>query len=256
MRKDPAFLYGESIFTTTRAKRGKALFLKQHLNRLYNGIEDYYLGRELKDDEKNSIEKSIREKLCELPKDEQRFRVTIYSKSRDSILPKKFEFKDLKLDFQFNPLTKFSEPLELRSYPSPFSIHYPNMKMGSYMPLMRLKMHARRAGADDAVLINDKSNFLEASTSNLLFSRGERLFTPVDSVVKGISVSEIEKVKEVERMEIPLGMSSGFDMAMVTNSVWIAAPVRKIDDVEYENLNAGFIQDMVNEVVKRGYREE
>lgn len=255
INKSPAFLYGESLFTTTRVKKGEMLFESEHLERLWSGIENYFLNRALESEEKESMKKGVEDFLQKLPLDELRLRLTVYAPEREGLSKASFSFEELKLDFKLSDLKKsFDEELSLKSFPSPFSSDYPNMKMGSYMPLLYLQMRARREGSDDALLLDREGNVVEASTSNIFFYKGEKLFTPIGRVLEGVIKRKIESVYDVERMNIHIDSLSQFDGAFLTNSSWILRPVQSIDQIKFKSLNQQFVRDMLKDILKRGYK--
>src|SRR5690554_5638890 len=147
----PAFLYGESLFTTTRVRSGKALFWPAHFERIASGIELYYLGRNLAAEERKRLERRALESLGkalaqrpELQDKEARWRLTASARPRDALFLPRHRLEDLLISSQLGALPS-SEPLKLKSFTSPFTQAYPSMKMGSYMPT---RSEERRVGKE------------------------------------------------------------------------------------------------------------
>lgn len=261
----PNALYGESLFTTSRAKGSKMFFHQAHIQRLKTGIESYYLGRELSHKELESLEESVFSILNKIHKDERqgetesRLRISISAPARDNLFSREFQFEELEFSYQLAPLSVgLEEPVSLKSFPSPFSSYYPNLKMGSYMPLLFLKMKAARAGYGEALLYSSSDAgplALEATTSNIFFYKGKNIFTPQSFILEGVIKKALEKSFDVEKRDIPLAALGEYDGAFLTNSASIIREVKKVDNLEFSQLNESPVQDILEELLKRGYRE-
>ncbi len=250
----PSNHLGESIFTSSRLKNSKVLFKDQHLQRLREGIEDYYLGRKLEELEKQKFSEAVDSKLSALKSDAGRVRITISAKKRSELTPKSFDFNDLEVSVEVGDLSSQESEIRCKSFPSPFSEHYPSLKMGSYMPLLRLRLLAQRKGADDAALLDKEGHLLELTTSNIFFYKGNRIFTPKQSVLDGVIKREICELCQVEKLDITPGSAAEFDGAFCTNSVWIARPVQSIDQTKFKNPNQRFVTGMIKKILERGYQ--
>lgn len=259
MRDSAAFLYGESLFTTTRAKRGRMFFANEHVNRLTIGIERYYLARPLTGKERDELAGKVSAHVSTLPEGEHRFRVSVHAGERESLVKKEFDFEELIFHFSHSELGPDNGALSLKSFPSPFSSSYcdiyPNMKMGSYMPLLYLKMEAMRSGSDDALLYNEAGYAIEASTSNLFFIKGDKLYSPRKGVLDGIVKEAMMEMFPVEQADICLSEINTFDGAILSNSVWGLKNVKAIDGMHFKKLNETLVQDMLKRILKRGYGE-
>lgn len=256
METSPAFLYGESIFTSSRAKNGKLFFRDLHLGRIYSGIEDYYLGKSLSSTQKSQISDKLDNFLSDLiGESEYRVRLTVFSKPREGITPNFFSFEELNFVCEAKKLNTNNPPLELKTYPSPLSGDYPNLKMGSYMPLLRLKMMAKRAGVDDALLMLDGKHVAEATTSNIVFFKGNKLYTPKKNFLDGVIIQALKKDFNLLDREIITSELSEFEGAFLTNSVNIISAVSAIDDVQYK-MDIEKIGNINENLLLRGYDEK
>lgn len=251
----PSRHLGESLFTSTRIKESKILFENAHFERLERGIEDYYLGRDLEESEIKHLRESVRKQARELSSEELRLRITVSSKERRELLPKDFAFSDLQIHVEAGKLQSIGGELKCKSSPSPFSAHYPGIKMGSYMPLLRLKLLSIREGFDDCALLDRGGNLLELTTSNLFFYKGNRVFTPRNTILDGVIKKTICDLYEVESLDITPGSAGEFDGAFCANSVWIARPIQSIDQTNFKKSDQRFVNDMIKKLLKRGYDE-
>ncbi|MCO4753279.1 MAG: aminotransferase class IV [Bacteriovoracaceae bacterium] len=255
MESSPAFLYGESLFTSSIARCGKMLFKRAHLQRLYDAIEDYYLDHSLNDEQKQVIQSKLDDFLEELGESDYRVRITAYSKNRENLLPESFDFQDLELMCEATKLISSPNAVSLKTFPSPFSEHYPNMKMGSYMPLLRLRKMAIRKGVNDALLVTGEK-IVEASTSNIFFIKNENIFTPTKCLLNGIIKQNIEQEFPVQCTDISLEELGSFDGAFLTNSCNIVQAIGSINEVKYNNLHHELLGKIKKNLLERGFSEE
>lgn len=256
METSPAFLYGESIFTSSRAKNGKLFFRDMHLGRIFFGIEDYYLGKPLSLAQKSQISNKLDDFLSDLNGGtEYRVRLTVFSSPREGIIPSFFSFEELNFICEAKRLNTNSLPVELKTYASPLSGDYPNLKMGSYMPLLRLKLMAKRVGVDDALLVLDGKYVAEATTSNIVFYKGDKLYTPKKKFLDGVIIQALKKDFNLLDREITTSELSEFEGAFLTNSVNIISTVSAIDGVQYK-MNIEKIGNIKENLLLRGYDEK
>ena len=255
MESSPAFLYGESVFTSSRARQGKLFFKRPHLERLFHAVEDYYLGQALDESQKLRIQKKIDDFLEDLDEHDYRVRIMVFSKNRPTLLPASFDFNDLELMCEATKLQVNNSPVSLMCFQTPFSAHYPNIKMGSYMPLLRLKLLANREGADDALLV-DNETIIEASTSNIFFLRNERIFSPNRFLLNGVIKQSLENFMDVESREINLEALESFDGAFLTNSCNIVRPISSINKIKYTKSYQNLLDKINEDLLQRGFSEK
>ena len=250
----PSSHLGESLFTSTRIKDSKILFDEEHLERLVAGIEDYYLGEKLSSSQISELQEAIDKQVSKLDDKEAKLRITVHASDRQEITPSSFDFKSLNVSVESGPLTKSKDEVRCKSFQSPFAPSYPNIKMGSYMPLLRLRLKAQRAGLEDAALLDEQGNLMELTTSNLFFYKGKRVFTPSKTLLDGVIKKTICEMFSVEKLDITPGSCAEFDGCFCTNSVWIARPVQSIDQTKFKNSDQLFVEDMIKKILERGYQ--
>jgi len=75
----------------------------------------------------------------------------------------------------------------------------PRIKSLNYLNNILAKIEARQAGADEALLLNDRGNVVEGSAENLFIARGGRLLTPpvsdgsLDGITRGVVMEICEQ---------------------------------------------------------------
>lgn len=117
----------------------------------------------------------------------------------------------------------------------------PAWKSGNYLNNLLCLREAKRAGKDDAVILNHAGYITEATTSNIAFVRGGAFITPALSV--GILVGITRKII-IEQLAASIGLRveetalspaalSSMDECMLLSSTKDVQPVGRIDEHRY-----------------------
>jgi branched-subunit amino acid aminotransferase/4-amino-4-deoxychorismate lyase len=99
---------------------------------------------------------------------------------------------------------------------------YPGLKTLSAAHLVAAQSDARRAGLDEALLLDADGNVLEAAGANVFFVIAGRLVTPAADLplFPGSTAAQVCALEPaVERARIPLAMARGASEAFLTNAV-------------------------------------
>jgi len=111
----------------------------------------------------------------------------------------------------------------------------PNIKGGNYLNNVLGVIEARRAGADDCVMLNEQGLVTEASNSNVFFVIDGELVTPSQSAanLKGLTKQTIHKVckaqgLESKEREISADELAGAEECFVTSATREVMPVRAV----------------------------
>lgn len=119
-----------------------------------------------------------------------------------------------------------------RNSQSPLS----QLKTANYLENILARQEAKRAGADEALLLNEKGILAEASMSNLFLVKDGALMTPdlasgiLPGITRGVVLEIAAKlgIKAVET-EIPPKTISKADEAFLTNSLVEIVPLVELD---------------------------
>ena len=237
-------LYGESVFTSFRTLNSKVLGLEFHIERLLSGVKDIFNFCDMSEKEFltyfiNDLNLDL--KFKEYPN--HYFRITFYSEGSTELNRHSFSLGEMKVDLSIKPMEELpKKSLKLKTFPTPFSEFYTPYKTGSYQPFLFFRKKALKVGYDD-VLFLAGSNVLEASTSNIIFIKEEKVFTPDDPrVLNGVTVqcleSYIEKTNySFEKEVVNLRDLKKFDASFCLNSVKGITPVTRIDDYIFPSYN-------------------
>ncbi|KQV55984.1 MULTISPECIES: aminotransferase class IV [unclassified Caulobacter] len=101
------------------------------------------------------------------------------------------------------------------------------LKTLSYLDNVLARAEARAAGADEAVMLNNRGEVAGAGAANLFWIEGERLFTPrLDcGVLAGITRARLMALRPVEEVAVELEALERADAIFLTNSLIGARPV-------------------------------
>lgn len=112
----------------------------------------------------------------------------------------------------------------------------PAAKTGNYLNNVLALVEARRAGADDAVLLNADGNVTEATTANVFWVRGGEMFTPSleCGILAGITRTLLIWAMRQEGMAVtegcwPLAEMKRADEVFLTGTIRGVGPVVAVD---------------------------
>ena len=236
---DHGFLYGYALFESMRAYNGYIFRLRQHIDRLEDSAA--LIGLPLGSID---LEKACYETVQANRLNDARVRLTVSMGEGENI-------PDPPLRPQptvFIVATDYT-PLPPETYKRGFNaIVSRYIRQNSRSPLARVKSanyinnllarrEAKDAGADEALLLNERGLLCEGSTSNIFLVRGDSIITPSDECgcLPGITRrAVVELCTEVgigvELKEVQSEELFKADGAFITNSLLELMPIRRIDD--------------------------
>jgi branched-subunit amino acid aminotransferase/4-amino-4-deoxychorismate lyase len=232
-------LYGESVFTSFRTFNGQVYGLEEHFKRLYEAVRDVYFMKTLTYSQFfNYFCIDIRASyLNKYPN--HYIRMTIFSDQTNSSLNQKsFGLCDLELSISIKDLGEARSSLRLKSFSSPYSKSYIPIKSGSYFQNLYFKRKGIEQGYDD-ILFTVDDEVVEASTSNIIFQRGNDFFFPAGHYfLQGITLKlfkEFCRFKSFKIYELDIKKNSirNYDQAFLLNSVQGLVSVKSIDEYEF-----------------------
>ena len=230
---DAGLLYGRGLFETFRTRRGAVYLLQRHLARLEAGART--LGIELPA-ALGGLGDIVRELSDRCRLDDARMRLTLTAGpagGRPALL------------IQAQPVTNYPE----RVYEQGASAIIVPVRRNETSPLSRIKSlscldnilareQARRAGADEALLLNTRGLLAEGSASNVFVLSGGELLTPPveDGALPGITRGAVLEL--AEEAGIPARQASlsydklrAADEAFLTNALAGVLPLVSVDGV-------------------------
>ena len=187
------------VFTTMRVigKPAKILFFKDHMNNLFSSLKNYKIYYK---DIKKDILKLIRININDKIKYDHLFRVAVNKKIISVSLRKRL---NPKLDFK----------LKLINYKR-IDPEYKNLKYKKILSYLK-RMDTKKS---DIALYKD-NNILETGTSNLLFLKKNKIYSPLNNFYKGTTFKFFtKKLKKIIRKNISIKSLNHYDEIIVIGS--------------------------------------
>jgi len=257
---DHGFLFGYSLYETTRAYADKIFRLPQHLARVKSFADK--LGIAVDPQE---LRKGCLETLKRNPgRANSRIRINLTigpgSPQPDSSTCKKPTLLIWSIEYTPPSFEKYAQGYKVKIS----SIHrnsrspVPGMKTTNIMEAILARREAHEAGADDAVFLNDKDLVAEGSSSNIFIVQQGNLVTPSlgGGLLPGTTRAFIKELadeagfgyleKDFTLPELMLA-----DEVFLTNSMFEIMPVTVIDD---QTVRTG-VPGPVTAVLTRAYRK-
>lgn len=226
---DNGFYFGYGVFETMLVKGGKPILLKEHLERLHDGIKQLKIAQVVTYEE-------VMEALKLLKAEGKVFKITV---SESNLL---FSTRD-------NPYTAANyergAKLICANYVKSSLAPSTQIKSLNYLDNYIANRDAKLSGHTDAYFINERAEMTECTTANLFFIREGKLHTPSVrcGLLNGITRQWIlQKWHECEIVEGTYTLSDFLtsEGVFMTNSVFGIMKVVKID--EYVLPDHPFIQ--------------
>ncbi|MDI1471880.1 MAG: aminotransferase class IV [Thermodesulfovibrio sp.] len=236
-------LYGEGIFETI-LWRGRTKKLYRHYERLRSSAQFFQIPCPDFEsfcnfiEEKTENRKNLYVKFCLLSKGESLFYAT----------PEQSEV--LIIAKEYNPVKK---PQRLcisnikRHSSDPVIYH----KTINYLQNILIKRQALKNGFDDAIILNERDEITECSSSNILLFKDDTFFTPYREcgLLLGTTLKTLMDKFEIKEAKIKIEDLFRYSAIFILNSLVGVLPVCKIIDKEFsydENL-INYLNSLIDE---------
>jgi branched-chain amino acid aminotransferase len=179
---DHGFLFGDSVYEVVRTSNARPFLLREHLRRMRASASMIYFEMPWSDGE---IERRLRETLERVGAGDCYFRiVATRGPGPLSLLPDGCDRPGLYVigrRLQPYPEILYTRGCRLaviRRLRNDQRALDPRAKTGNYLNNMLGLVESKRAGADDAIFLNQEDHLTESTTSNVWIVSGGRAFTP------------------------------------------------------------------------------
>jgi branched-chain amino acid aminotransferase len=238
---DRGFLYGDSVYEVVRTFHGRHFALKEHLDRLRRSAAYLYMEVPWTDAE---IQAEVEKTLAQADWLDSYVRIVVSrgTESTISIQPSSALQPNLLIVISsIPPEPVLSEtglhlviPQRLRNSKQALD---PAAKTGNYLNNILALLEAQQMGAEDALLLNDRGEITEATTSNLWVVREGIVQTPTaeSGILQGITrttLLQILRKQNIPNQEVVLRPAdlSSVQEAFLSSSVRLLMPVRQLDN--------------------------
>ena len=214
---DEGYQFGLGFFETIAIEAGRPEYLQDHLERLRDALDSF------------GIEQKIDEDMVLAWLDKQE------NKEHHSL---KIMVSDQNIEYLLK-----NNPYDQTRKDKGFDLEYSSIIRNDTSPLVRYKSYnygdnilekrrAVKSGIDEVVFLNTKGQITEGSTTNIFFSKGDKLYTPSIScgLLPGIMRKQLLKKYDVcEKIILPEEVKD-FEACFVTNSLMGIMPVNRLGD--------------------------
>ena len=203
------------VFTTMRviAKPPKILFFKEHIENLFRSLKIYKINKK---NIKQNILNLIKLNLSKKKKYDHLFRVAANHKMISISLRKRFK-----------PKSNFS--LKLINYKR-IDPEYKNLK---YKKILNLLNKMDTTKSDIALYKNNK--ILESGTSNLLFIKNNKIYSPIDSFYRGTTLKFFtKKIKKIKKINIFTDSLNQYEEIIIIGSGKGVTSVKSIQKIHWK----------------------
>ena len=189
---------GYGVFTTMRVigKSGKILFFKEHIDNLISSLKIYKI---YKKNLKTNIIKLIKLNLKK-------------NKKYDHLLRVASNNKIISISLRKRPIPKFNFKLKLVNYKR-IDAEYKNLK---YKKILKILNKLDVTKFDIALYKNKK--MLESGTSNLLFVKNKKIYSPKFDIYKGITFKFFSKKVRINSKDIFVKNLENYDEVILVGS--------------------------------------
>ncbi len=187
------------VFTTMRVigKPAKILFFKEHINNLFRSLKKYKINKK---NIKQNIFSLIKSNLNKKKNYDHLFRVAANHKMISISLRKRLK-------------PKLNFILKLVNYKR-IDPEYKNLK---YKKILNFLSKMDTTKSDIALYKNNK--ILESGTSNLLFIKKNKIYSPINSFYKGTTLKFFtKKIKKIKKKNIFVNSLNDYDEIIVIGS--------------------------------------
>ncbi|MCU0538310.1 MAG: aminotransferase class IV [Desulfobacterales bacterium] len=228
---DLGLLRGYGCFDFMRTYRGKVIFIKEHVQRLFRSARE--IGIELPWTE-TEIADLVRETLRHNPPVESSVRVLVTGgPSPDFITPQ----GKPRIAIMVSPLSPYPPGWYAegaRVITVPYSRPIPGAKSIDYIRAILVLAEARRKGAIEALYVDPAGSVREGTTSNVFTFQSGALVTPDRGILHGITRGKVIALAQerfpVHQRDISRAELVAADEVFITSSNRLIVPVVRVDE--------------------------
>jgi len=221
-------LWGErGLFTTMWifGKPAKILFFKNHIKNLIRSLKIYKLN-------KPSLEKNILKLLKINIKKNRKYNHLLRVAVNNKII-------SVSLRKRLTPKLKFNLKLVNHKRIQP---EFKNLK---YEQILKYLSKIDNSNTDIGLCFNNK--ILESGTSNILFIKNKKIYSPINSFYKGINFKFFEnKLGKIIKKDIYINSLNSYDEIILVGSGKSVTSVCTIDDIKWQRKSFKFYKILFN----------
>ena len=249
---DEGFLYGNGIFETIRVQDGKIFRLAAHLERFARSWR-YVFGTEAPDLTWDAIITRVLER-CGLT--EGSAAVRILAAAGSPAAPHAMTLLVTARRYVHRLAAAGRDGLYCIVYPHPRYSHLSDHKTMNYLFYKMANDHAKRGGADEAIIMNPNGSVSESATANLFCIIDGKWYRPcsehtLPGTMEAAVISELENRNlPVETRLLAADDLKKADQVFLTNALMGIVPVLRLDDTVLPADAGGICADINQQVFR------
>lgn len=190
---DHAFLYGDGVFETFRVVDGRVFRMEPHLDRLERSAAAIALDLPLPRD---GIRRAILATIAANPWPMGFVKAIVSRGAGPEPLLEHAGLASRLVVIVRPSMPFFADGAAIRGVTAaivgtrktPFAALDPRIKSLNYLNMIRSRIEARGLGANESILLDERGRVVEGSIYNVVAIRGDRLVTPIDGCLEGITL--------------------------------------------------------------------
>ncbi|MGA2400220.1 MAG: aminotransferase class IV [Syntrophobacteraceae bacterium] len=250
---DRGFLYGDGLFETVRAEKGKILYLRMHLDRLHSSLSEFRIAIDPMPDWEQILNRLLREN--DLTQGIAAIKLIVtrgISPSPGLPAPEKPTVCIMAGPYDPPPSRVYEEGWKLRVYREGYPPPLARFKSLNYLYSLTARQAALEAGCDEAIIVDQSGLVTETSAASLIARTDGRWWTPESRFqLPGTTIRVLCGIMEnasarVEPRPARLDDFHAADTVWALNSLIGIMPVAQIDDQHVANpapAEAGRLRD-------------
>ena len=239
------FRFGDGIFETMKFKKGKIIFVDEHLSRLWQGLKRFQFDLP-KLFTPDYIEKQILDLIQKNKNSSARIRLTVFRGNgglydpenlNPNFIIESWNLPETNGDLNENGLQCILFKDALKSIDA-----FSNLKHNNYLPYLMGALEAKKMKCNDAIIFNSKLNICDSTIANLFLIKENIIYTPalsegcVAGVMREFVINMLRKNDfNVVEQTISENDLANADEVFLTNSIYNMRWISSIENHNYQN---------------------
>jgi len=239
------FRFGDGVFETMKFKKGKIIFLDEHLSRLWQGLKRFQFDLP-KLFTPDYLESQILALIQKNKHNAARIRLTIFRGNgglydpenlHPNFIIESWNLPETNGDLNENGLQCILFKDALKSVDA-----FSNLKHNNYLPYLMGALQAKKMKCNDAIIFNTNLNICDSTIANVFLIKKNIIYTPalsegcIAGIMREFIINELRKndINVIEQSITETDLANA-DEVFLTNSIYNMRWVSAIDNFSYQN---------------------
>lgn len=239
------FRFGDGVFETMKFKKGKIIFLDEHLSRLWQGLKRFQFDLP-KLFTPDYLESELLALIQKNKHSAARIRLTVFRGNgglydpenlNPNFIIESWNLPETNGDLNENGLQCILFKDALKSIDA-----FSNLKHNNYLPYLMGAIEAKKMKCNDAIIFNSNLNICDSTIANVFLINENIIYTPaltegcIAGIMREFVINELRKNDfNVVEQTITESDLANADEVFLTNSIYNMRWVSSIDGFNYQN---------------------